>query len=277
MLNFATLTNKKKNQFTKRNDLPYQIFLIIVGIMYLGIFAVHIFSPNEGRYLAAENGETIETEGHGTFKVINRTYDKSSKKYQVILWLVSDANVKEDYQLEMKATSVIQSDSQSKKESEVVRIGRQYFSIVVSDVPEEYEAIRTDIEVEKQTISDDQESTGSVKLYSRESQTEGSVIDISPEFYELQERKIQVSELGIEIKKIKKDIKESQNEIDKIVDLQESIRQDMVIQVGEERESSEQAIQDYQVDIANKNETIEVNKQRQDELEEKKNRIEAEI
>lgn len=177
--------------------------------------------------------------------------------------MVSDANVKEDYQLEMKATSVIQSDSQSKKESEVVRIGRQYFSIVVSDVPEEYEAIRTDIEVEKQTISDDQESTGSVKLYSRESQTEGSVIDISPEFYELQERKIQVSELGIEIKKIKKDIKESQNEIDKIVDLQESIRQDMVIQVGEERESSEQAIQDYQVDIANKNETIEVNKQRQ--------------
>lgn len=264
------LTLKKKNQFTKQPAKFYQRLIAIVVTFYVLLFLSHVIFPNESKYLTVATGEVITGEGSPPFKVVHRYYDKQSNRYQLILWLTTEHSSKDDYELELKAKSVMKSNANDVIEGDVTRIGRNYFSIVIPDVTDDYEALRTDLTITRSTINMQQSSEPvEVKLYSDQTQTEEKSIDITPSFFGKQERDIHVGELNSRCKELEKANTLLEKEIEAIGKLQEKIRVDMRIQVADEREESQRTIDSYQTELKNKENKIEENNQEIEDLQAK--------
>lgn len=272
---FNFLNKKKKNQFSRNNERYYKIVIGIIISSYLFIFGLNFLNPNEGKFLATENGEVIQAEMGGQFKVINRYYDKKNQRYQVILWLAGDRQLKEDYQLELSAKSVTKVNLNEEKKSKVTRIGRQYFSIVVSDIPENYEAVRTELTIKKESTTSESDVESSVKLYSKESQTSLQTIEESKNFFKEQAKEVQLSQLDLEISELKKVNKTLRADIEKTEELTKEIEADMVLQLSDEREESSRVIEENKSLIAQKENEILENLEKMNELEENKKQVEA--
>lgn len=272
---FDWFKRKKKNQFTRNNERYYKLIIRFIIAAYVLIFSLHVMNPNEGKFLATENGEVIQAEMGGQFKVIDRFYDRDKQRYQVVLWLDGERQLKEDYQLELSAKSVIKTNLNEEKKSRVTRIGRQYFSIVVSDVPENYEAVRTEITVKKELATSESDASSHVKLYSKESQTTPLSIKETPTFFKQQAKEVQLSQLDLEVAELKKATKQLRTEIEKIQELTEDIEADMVLQLSEEREESSRVIEENKSAIAQKENAILENLEKMNELEENKKQVEA--
>lgn len=272
---FNLFKRKKKNQFTRNNERYYKIVLGLIMSSYLFIFGLNILKPNEGKFLATPNGEVIQADMGGQFKVINRFYDSSKQRYQVVLWLTGDRQLKEDYQLELTAKSVIKTNLNEEKKSRVTRIGRQYFSIVVSDIPDTYEAVRTEITVKKEGSSSESETSSTVRLYSKENQTTQATIKDSPPFFKQQAKEVQISQIDLEVEQLKKANKKLRLEIKKIQDLTQNIEADMVLQLSEERAESSRVIEENKSTIAQKENEILENLETMNELEDNKKQVEA--
>ena len=272
---FNFLNKKKKNQFSRNNERYYKIVIGIIISSYLFIFGLNFLNPNEGKFLATENGEVIQAEMGGQFKVINRYYDKKNQRYQVILWLAGDRQLKEDYQLELSAKSVTKVNLNEEKKSKVTRIGRQYFSIVVSDIPENYEAVRTELTIKKESTTSESDVESSVKLYSKESQTSLQTIEESKNYFKEQAKEVQLSQLDLEVSELKKVNKTLRADIEKTEELTKEIEADMVLQLSDEREESSRVIEENKSLIAQKENEILENLEKMNELEENKKQVEA--
>lgn len=268
-------TPKKKNQFTKNNERYYKILLTVIASLYLLIIGLSITNPNEGKYLATENGKVIESSTSGQFKVINRFYDPNTKRYQLILWLTGDRSLQEDYQTELTATSVVKTDLSTQRKSKVTRIGRRYFSIVVSNVPKEYEAVRTDIVVKSRTTPESDPYESEIKLYSKDSQTTNKPIKEETKFFKEQAVDTQLKETDLEIQTLKKEIKGLRSDIKETNNLIANIESDMKLQVSDEKEESKQTLEDYRSQIAQKEKEIEEHYSQIEELEKSKTQVDS--
>ncbi|WP_462258896.1 zinc ribbon domain-containing protein [Vagococcus teuberi] len=268
-------TPKKKNQFTKNNERYYKILLTVIASLYLLIIGLSITNPNEGKYLATENGKVIESSTNGQFKVINRFYDPNTKRYQLILWLTGDRSLQEDYQTELTATSVVKTDLSTQRKSKVTRIGRRYFSIVVSNVPKEYEAVRTDIVVKSRTTPESDPYESEIKLYSKDSQTTNKPIKEETKFFKEQAVDTQLKETDLEIQTLKKEIKGLRSDIKETNNLIANIESDMKLQVSDEKEESKQTLEDYRSQIAQKEKEIEEHYSQIEELEKSKTQVDS--
>lgn len=266
---------KKKNQFTKNNERYYKILLTVIASLYLLIIGLSITNPNEGKYLATENGKVIESSTNGQFKVINRFYDPNTKRYQLILWLTGDRSLQEDYQTELTATSVVKTDLSTQRKSKVTRIGRRYFSIVVSNVPKEYEAVRTDIVVKSRTTPESDPYESEIKLYSKDSQTTNKPIKEETKFFKEQAVDTQLKETDLEIQTLKKEIKGLRSDIKETNNLIANIESDMKLQVSDEKEESKQTLEDYRSQIAQKEKEIEEHYSQIEELEKSKTQVDS--
>ncbi|RHH67511.1 MULTISPECIES: hypothetical protein [Vagococcus] len=268
-------TPKKKNQFTKNNERYYKILLTVIASLYLLIIGLSITNPNEGKYLATENGKVIESSTNGQFKVINRFYDPNTKRYQLILWLTGDRSLQEDYQTELTATSVVKTDLSTQRKSKVTRIGRRYFSIVVSNVPKEYEAVRTDIVVKSRTTPESDPYESEIKLYSKDSQTTNKPIKEETKYFKEQAVDTQLKETDLEIQTLKKEIKGLRSDIKETNNLIANIESDMKLQVSDEKEESKQTLEDYRSQIAQKEKEIEEHYSQIEELEKSKTQVDS--
>lgn len=272
---FSLFKRNKKNQFTKNNERFYRRVIRIMVGMYVLIFGLNFLYPNDGKFIATENGDVIQDELGANFKVINRYYDKKEKRYQLILWLDSDGQLKDDYQLELSAKSVIKANLNEEKPSQVTRFGRHYFSVVVSDIPDNYEAVRTELTVNKEGDSSEDEQESTVNLYSKASQTSPLTIDIGKEYFKNQAREVQLSEFTLDIKEIEKANKILQTEINDIKKLTADIESDLPLQLSEEKEESQRIIEENQSTIAQKENEISENLERIEELKESQKQVDA--
>lgn len=241
-----------------KQKIQYKYFFILALFLGVYIFIFYTGFSDSGRndYQVYAIGDTQPVTSFN-YEVAGRTYDPETKKYKLDLWLSSD-NAIDLYSIQAKATTVAKGDPEKKLSTKVVRTDGNFVSFVISDVPKNFEFIRTDIVFKDESTdgNSSNEEPLEVRLYSKESGTKADSFEANQKSLIADSVDYEIKKTRIKIKEDEKEVSNKSTSIRKLERKNEKLESDSKFQLGEELENTQTAIDSNSGDIRQLEESI---------------------